>query len=208
MLLRRQKCLISWNSDRFLGASCIAAWEFIACFGHSIRFRFWETKGNSATIWVVRGWMWYEEFWETSISFYHRRATKNGSWFLVVQSHRRCLIVAWFYVACQREKGGRREFNRGAAVWYVDLRMKMVKKRWQLPMGSSREGPSPRHPIFSSTRCLSSTAPPPPKRASSTTLTLRSKSMTSELEELGKNSSNIRMRYVVRLNIFFFQFLS
>uniref|UniRef100_A0A8C2B1J4 SH3 and multiple ankyrin repeat domains protein 3 n=1 Tax=Cyprinus carpio TaxID=7962 RepID=A0A8C2B1J4_CYPCA len=33
-------------------------------------------------------------------------------------------------------------------------------------------------------------APPPPKRAPSTTLTLRSKSMTAELEELGKNSSN------------------
>ncbi|KAI2653398.1 SH3 and multiple ankyrin repeat domains protein 3 [Labeo rohita] len=84
----------------------------------------------------------------------------------------------------KKKKGGRRAFNRGAAVWYKDLRMKMVKKRWQLPMGSSREGPSPRHPIFSSTPCLSSTAPPPPKRAPSTTLTLRSKSMTAELEEL------------------------
>ncbi|KTG37056.1 hypothetical protein cypCar_00036329 [Cyprinus carpio] len=84
----------------------------------------------------------------------------------------------------KREKDGRIEFNRCAAVWYVDLRMKMVKKRWQLPMGSSREGPSPRHPVFSSTPCLSSTAPPPPKRAPSTTLTLRSKSMTAELEEL------------------------
>lgn len=30
------------------------------------------------------------------------------------------------------------------------------------------------------------TAPPPPKRAPTTALTLRSKSMTSELEELGK----------------------
>ncbi len=80
----------------FLGASCIAAWEFIECFGHSIRFCFWETKGNSSTIWVVRGWMWYEGFWETSISFYYRRATKNGSWFLVVQSHRCHLIVTWF----------------------------------------------------------------------------------------------------------------
>uniref|UniRef100_A0A672MXM3 SH3 and multiple ankyrin repeat domains protein 3 n=1 Tax=Sinocyclocheilus grahami TaxID=75366 RepID=A0A672MXM3_SINGR len=48
----------------------------------------------------------------------------------------------------------------------------------------NREGPSPRHPISSSTPCLSSTAPPPPKRAPSTTLTLRSKSMTAELEEL------------------------
>uniref|UniRef100_A0A4W3H3B0 Uncharacterized protein n=1 Tax=Callorhinchus milii TaxID=7868 RepID=A0A4W3H3B0_CALMI len=33
-------------------------------------------------------------------------------------------------------------------------------------------------------------APPPPKRAPSTTLTLRSKSMTAELEELGKPSPN------------------
>lgn len=38
----------------------------------------------------------------------------------------------------------------------------------------------------SSTPYLSSTAPPPPKRAPSTTLTLRSKSMTAELEELGE----------------------
>lgn len=38
----------------------------------------------------------------------------------------------------------------------------------------------------SSTPCLFSTAPPPPKRAPSTTLTLRSKSMTAELEELGE----------------------
>uniref|UniRef100_A0A9J7YLL4 SH3 and multiple ankyrin repeat domains protein 3 n=1 Tax=Cyprinus carpio carpio TaxID=630221 RepID=A0A9J7YLL4_CYPCA len=38
-------------------------------------------------------------------------------------------------------------------------------------------------------------APPPPKRAPSTTLTLRSKSMTAELEELGKNSSNKQTCY-------------
>lgn len=38
----------------------------------------------------------------------------------------------------------------------------------------------------SSTPYLFSTAPPPPKRAPSTTLTLRSKSMTAELEELGE----------------------
>uniref|UniRef100_A0A671L5Y8 SH3 and multiple ankyrin repeat domains protein 3-like n=1 Tax=Sinocyclocheilus anshuiensis TaxID=1608454 RepID=A0A671L5Y8_9TELE len=48
-------------------------------------------------------------------------------------------------------------------------------------------------------------APPPPKRAPSTTLTLRSKSMTAELEELGKNSSNRQMRSVVRSNIFSFK---
>lgn len=30
-------------------------------------------------------------------------------------------------------------------------------------------------------------APPPPKRAPTTALSMRSKSMTSELEELGKN---------------------
>lgn len=38
----------------------------------------------------------------------------------------------------------------------------------------------------SSTPYAFSTAPPPPKRAPSTTLTLRSKSMTAELEELGE----------------------
>uniref|UniRef100_A0A671K9I3 SH3 and multiple ankyrin repeat domains protein 3-like n=1 Tax=Sinocyclocheilus anshuiensis TaxID=1608454 RepID=A0A671K9I3_9TELE len=45
-------------------------------------------------------------------------------------------------------------------------------------------------------------APPPPKRAPSTTLTLRSKSMTAELEELGKTPTNKHMHYVVRLNSF------
>uniref|UniRef100_A0A8C1MIG5 SH3 and multiple ankyrin repeat domains protein 3 n=1 Tax=Cyprinus carpio TaxID=7962 RepID=A0A8C1MIG5_CYPCA len=45
-------------------------------------------------------------------------------------------------------------------------------------------------------------APPPPKRAPSTTLTLRSKSMTAELEELGKIPTNKHMHYVVRLNSF------
>lgn len=34
MLLRQQKCLISWNSVRFLGASFYADWEFISCFGY------------------------------------------------------------------------------------------------------------------------------------------------------------------------------
>lgn len=33
-------------------------------------------------------------------------------------------------------------------------------------------------------------APPPPKRAPTTALTLRSKSMTAELEELGKATSS------------------
>ncbi|XP_027487105.1 SH3 and multiple ankyrin repeat domains protein 3-like, partial [Corapipo altera] len=37
-------------------------------------------------------------------------------------------------------------------------------------------------------------APPPPKRAPSTTLTLRSKSMTAELEELGKGGGLCRAR--------------
>lgn len=39
----------------------------------------------------------------------------------------------------------------------------------------------------SSTPYVFPTAPPPPKRAPSTTLTLRSKSMTAELEELGES---------------------
>lgn len=41
-------------------------------------------------------------------------------------------------------------------------------------------------PLTSSSTYAFSTAPPPPKRAPSTTLTLRSKSMTAELEELGE----------------------
>lgn len=37
--------------------------------------------------------------------------------------------------------------------------------------------------------CVSFSAPPPPKRAPTTALSMRSKSMTSELEELGKSAS-------------------
>lgn len=44
----------------------------------------------------------------------------------------------------------------------------------------------------SSTPCLFFAAPPPPKRSPSTTLTLRSKSMTTELEELGECQNTIR----------------
>lgn len=43
--------------------------------------------------------------------------------------------------------------------------------------------------VFWSNQCvsLSPVAPPPPKRAPTTALSMRSKSMTSELEELGKS---------------------
>uniref|UniRef100_A0A673GFV7 SH3 and multiple ankyrin repeat domains 3a n=1 Tax=Sinocyclocheilus rhinocerous TaxID=307959 RepID=A0A673GFV7_9TELE len=44
-------------------------------------------------------------------------------------------------------------------------------------------------------------APPPPKRAPSTTLTLRSKSMTAELEELGKTPTNKHMHYEYPISI-------
>lgn len=40
------------------------------------------------------------------------------------------------------------------------------------------------------TSCL--VAPPPPKRAPSTSLTLRSKSMTADLEEIGKTNATLR----------------
>ncbi|CAG5958134.1 unnamed protein product [Menidia menidia] len=69
-------------------------------------------------------------------------------------------------------------------------RVKAVKTGWAGRLGEARRALSRRakgfsaHPTSSSTPCLFSTAPPPPKRAPSTTLTLRSKSMTAELEEL------------------------
>lgn len=65
--------------------------------------------------------------------------------------------------------------------------MKVHKKRWQFQVGN--RWVAMRH-YSSSSPCLSSTAPPPPKRAPSTTLTPRSKSMTAELEELGKTHTN------------------
>lgn len=111
-------------------------------------FCFWETKRNSTTLGFVRECMWNEGFWETSISFYHQRATKEGSGFLDAYAHRRCLTVAWFYVACQREKDGRREFNRGA-VWYIEI----FGWRWWKSAGSCRWAAAvkaPRHTIPSS----------------------------------------------------------
>lgn len=67
-----------------------------------------------------------------------------------------------------------------------------VKTGWTGRLGDARRALSRKTKGFSapstssSTPCLFSTAPPPPKRAPSTTLTLRSKSMTAELEELGE----------------------
>lgn len=57
-----------------------------------------------------------------------------------------------------------------------------MEKKWHLHLATPRK--------FLDKKCkmpsLFLSAPPPPKRAPSTTLTLRSKSMTAELEELGK----------------------
>lgn len=70
--------------------------------------------------------------------------------------------------------------------------IKAVKTGWVGRLGEARRALSRKAKGFSSpsasssTPCLVSTAPPPPKRAPSTTLTLRSKSMTAELEELGE----------------------
>lgn len=70
--------------------------------------------------------------------------------------------------------------------------IRTVKTGWTGRLGDARRALSRKAKGFSSpstsssTPCLFSTAPPPPKRAPSTTLTLRSKSMTAELEELGE----------------------
>uniref|UniRef100_A0A8C3SEZ4 Uncharacterized protein n=1 Tax=Chelydra serpentina TaxID=8475 RepID=A0A8C3SEZ4_CHESE len=60
-----------------------------------------------------------------------------------------------------------------------------VEKKWHLHLATPRK--------FLDKKCkmpsLFLPAPPPPKRAPSTTLTLRSKSMTAELEELGKRGA-------------------
>lgn len=67
-----------------------------------------------------------------------------------------------------------------------------AKTGWSSRLEDAKRALSRRAKGFSSplsstsTPCLFSTAPPPPKRAPSTTLTLRSKSMTAELEELGE----------------------
>lgn len=72
------------------------------------------------------------------------------------------------------------------------VQVKAVKMGWAGRLECARRALNRRAKGFSapstssSTPCLFSTAPPPPKRAPSTTLTLRSKSMTAELEELGE----------------------
>lgn len=62
-----------------------------------------------------------------------------------------------------------------------------VEKKWHLHLATPRK--------FLDKKCkmpsLFLSAPPPPKRAPSTTLTLRSKSMTAELEELGKRQRGL-----------------
>eukprot|EP00061_Rhincodon_typus_P005195 g24430.t1 len=55
-----------------------------------------------------------------------------------------------------------------------------VEKKWHLHIGAARKVLGRKSNLSS----LFISAPPPPKRAPSTTLTLRSKSMTAELEEL------------------------
>lgn len=70
--------------------------------------------------------------------------------------------------------------------------VKAGKIGWTSHLGDAKRALSRKAKGFSfpltssSTPYLFSTAPPPPKRAPSTTLTLRSKSMTAELEELGE----------------------
>ncbi|RXM32319.1 SH3 and multiple ankyrin repeat domains protein 3, partial [Acipenser ruthenus] len=60
--------------------------------------------------------------------------------------------------------------------------IKAVEKKWHLHVGSARKILGRKSKVSS----LFISAPPPPRRAPSTTLTLRSKSMTAELEELEK----------------------
>uniref|UniRef100_A0A8C6ZB81 SH3 and multiple ankyrin repeat domains protein 3-like n=1 Tax=Nothoprocta perdicaria TaxID=30464 RepID=A0A8C6ZB81_NOTPE len=57
-----------------------------------------------------------------------------------------------------------------------------VEKKWHLHLATPRKFLDKKGKMPS----LFLSAPPPPKRAPSTTLTLRSKSMTAELEELGE----------------------
>ena len=68
--------------------------------------------------------------------------------------------------------------------------IKSMKTGWAGRLGDAKRALSRKVKGFSfpstSSSTLLSTAPPPPKRAPSTTLTLRSKSMTAELEELGE----------------------
>lgn len=62
-----------------------------------------------------------------------------------------------------------------------------VERRWHLHLATPRCLPLDRRAKAS----LFFAAPPPPKRAPSTTLTLRSKSMTAELEELGEQQGRM-----------------
>lgn len=78
------------------------------------------------------------------------------------------------------------------------VQMKAVKPGWTGRLGDAKRALSRKTKGFSSTStssstpCLFSAAPPPPKRSPSTTLTLRSKSMTAELEELGKHRAGVQ----------------
>lgn len=72
-----------------------------------------------------------------------------------------------------RKKGGTTEGGRGSS--------QLAPLGKPPGPGAARGWPLTRAPS------VHSAAPPPPKRAPTTALTLRSKSMTSELEELGKS---------------------
>lgn len=65
-----------------------------------------------------------------------------------------------------------------------------VERKWHLQLAA------PRCPLLDrrSKASLFFAAPQPPKRAPSTTLTLRSKSMTAELEELGESRGRVASR--------------
>ncbi|CDQ83403.1 unnamed protein product, partial [Oncorhynchus mykiss] len=95
-----------------------------------------------------------------------------------------------------------RSLNKSSSFPQADQR-KAVKTGWSVRLGHTRRAlssrakePSSSPSTSSSSPCLFSTAPPPPKRAPSTTLTLRSKSMTAELEEL----ASVRRRRGERLD--------
>uniref|UniRef100_A0A4W5M9K5 SH3 and multiple ankyrin repeat domains 3 n=1 Tax=Hucho hucho TaxID=62062 RepID=A0A4W5M9K5_9TELE len=92
--------------------------------------------------------------------------------------------------------------NKSSSFPQVD-QGKAAKTGWSFRLGHARralssrvKGPSSSPSTSSSSPCVFSTAPPPPKRAPSTTLTLRSKSMTAELEEL----ASVRRRRGERLD--------
>lgn len=78
-------------------------------------------------------------------------------------------------------------FCRERLVWWTNMRKRFI---WKLCSQSMRNCETTLYVTEMTHMCMLSlrpSAPPPPKRAPTTALSMRSKSMTSELEELGKN---------------------